>query len=135
MWLSDVSVQRPVLAFVVNLLIIVFGLVSFVQLPLREYPDIDFPIISIDTTYPGASAKIVETRITEIIEDRIAGIEGIRSISSESGDGGSRIRIEFNANRDIDDAANDLRDRVAGDYPLINQHADTAVKEESESPQ
>jgi multidrug efflux pump len=113
MWLSDTSVRRPVLALVLNLLLVVFGILSFTHLPLREYPDIDPPIISITTAYPGAAANVVETRITEAIEDRIAGIEGIRSITSKSSDGRSDITIRFNINRDIDAAANDIRDRVS----------------------
>ncbi|MBK1647943.1 efflux RND transporter permease subunit [Rhabdochromatium marinum] len=114
MMLSDLSVRRPVLATVMSLLLVAFGLVSFDRLSLREYPDIDPPVVSIDTVYPGASANVVETRITQLIEDRIAGVEGIESISSSSQDGRSRITIEFDIGRDIDGAANDIRDRVSG---------------------
>ena len=113
MILSDISVKRPVFASVVSLLLVVFGLVAFTDLPLREYPDIDPPIVSVDTLYPGASANIVETQITQLIEERIAGVEGIRSISSQSEDGRSVVTIEFSTGRDIDGAANDIRDRVA----------------------
>ena len=84
MWLSDVSVKRPVFATVISLLLVAFGLVAFDRLPLREYPDIDPPIISIRTEYIGASAAVVESRISKIIEDSIAGIEGIKTISSSS---------------------------------------------------
>jgi multidrug efflux pump len=113
MILSDVSVTRPVLAAVLSLLLIAFGLVSFERLPLREYPDIDPPVVSIETIYPGAAASVVETRITELIEDRIAGVEGIRFISSRSEDGRSDISVEFEVGRDVDAAANDIRDRVS----------------------
>ncbi|WP_127346363.1 efflux RND transporter permease subunit [Pseudidiomarina mangrovi] len=113
MLLSDVSVKRPVFASVINILLIVFGIVCFTMLPLREYPDIDPPVVSIDTSYRGASAEIVETQITQIIEDRISGIEGIKNINSTSRNGRSRISIEFTLNRDIDAAANDVRDRVS----------------------
>ncbi|MEE4377694.1 MAG: efflux RND transporter permease subunit [Candidatus Competibacteraceae bacterium] len=113
MILSDVSVNRPVFASVLSLLLIAFGLVAFDRLPLREYPDIDPPVVSIDTAYPGAAANVVETRITQVIEDRIAGVEGIRFISSESEDGRSRINVEFAVGRDIEAAANDIRDRVS----------------------
>lgn len=113
MWLSDTSVKRPVLAMVINLLIITFGLMAFNFLNLREYPDVNPPIVSVDTDYPGASAAIVETRITQIIEDRISGIAGIRSITSRSSNGRSSISIEFSSDRDIDAAANDVRDRVS----------------------
>lgn len=113
MLLSDLSVKRPVFASVVNILLVVFGAVAFSMLPLREYPDIDPPVVSIDTNYRGASAEIVETQITQVIEDRISGIEGIKNINSTSSNGRSRISIEFTLNRDIDAAANDVRDRVS----------------------
>ena len=113
MLLSDTAVKRPVLAAVMSLLLVAFGLLAFDRLPLREYPNIDPPIVSITTGYPGASAAVIESRITKLIEDQIAGIEGISFIESTSSDGRSRIRIEFNINRDIDAAANDVRDRVA----------------------
>ena len=87
MLLSDTSIKRPVFASVLALILVIFGMVAFDRLPLREYPDIDAPIVSIDTNYPGASASVVETRITQIIEDRIAGVEGIRYIDSNSSDG------------------------------------------------
>ncbi|MET0110471.1 MAG: efflux RND transporter permease subunit, partial [Candidatus Thiodiazotropha sp.] len=113
MILSDISVKRPVFASVLSLLLIAFGLVAFDQLPLREYPNIDSPIVSVETIYPGAAANVVETRITQLIEDRIAGVEGIRFISSVSEDGRSAVTIEFDVQRDIDGAANDVRDRVS----------------------
>jgi multidrug efflux pump len=113
MWISDVSVRRPVLAIVVSLLLVAFGSISFQNLPLRELPDVDPPFVSIETSYVGASAAIVESRITQPIEDRIAGIEGIRTISSTSRDGQSFITIEFALDRDIEAAANDVRDRVS----------------------
>jgi len=113
MWLSDVSVKRPVLASVLNLLLIVFGLFSLSKLSVREYPDIDPPIVSVRTNYTGASAQVVESQITQLIEERIAGIEGIRRITSSSRDGRSDINIEFDISRDIDAAANDVRDSVS----------------------
>ncbi|MCG6984566.1 MAG: efflux RND transporter permease subunit [Thiocapsa sp.] len=114
MILSDISVTRPVLATVLSLLLVAFGLVAFDRLPLREYPDIDPPVVSIETIYPGAAANVVETRITQLIEDRIAGVEGIRTVESVSEDGRSAITVEFSIDRDIDGAANDIRDRVSG---------------------
>ena len=113
MLLSDVSIKRPVFASVLSLVLIIFGIVSFMRLPLREYPDIDAPIVNIQTNYPGASADVVETRITRIIEDQIAGVSGIRFIDSNSTDGRSSISVEFSVNVDIDAAANDIRDRVS----------------------
>lgn len=114
MILSDVSVKRPVLAAVFSILLIAFGLLAFDRLPLREFPNIDPPVVSIETVYPGASADVVESRITRIIEDRIAGVEGMRFIESSSEDGRSQISIEFDISRDVDSAANDIRDRVSG---------------------
>ena len=124
MILSDVSVTRPVFASVLSLLLIAFGLVAFDRLPLREYPDIDPPVVSVETVYPGASANVVESRITQVIEDRISGIEGIRYIESVSEDGRSAITVEFDVDRDIDGAANDMRDRVSTVFDDLPDEAD-----------
>ncbi|MBK6583068.1 MAG: efflux RND transporter permease subunit [Gammaproteobacteria bacterium] len=124
MILSDLSVRRPVLAVVISLLLIAFGAVAFDLLPLREYPDIDPPVVSIETAYRGASAAVVETRITQQIEDRISGIAGVESIASSSMDGVSEITIEFSLERDIDAAANDVRDRVGGVLDQLPREAD-----------
>ncbi len=123
MLLSDISVKRPVFASVVNLLLLVFGLVAIMLLTLREYPDTDPPIVSISTSYPGASAEIIETRITQLLEDRISGIEGIKNISSSSRNGRSNITIEFNLSRDIDAAANDVRERIARAVDILPDQA------------
>lgn len=124
MVLSDLSVTRPVFASVLALLLIAFGLVAFDRLALREYPDIDAPVVSVETAYPGAAANVVESRITEIIEERIAGIEGIKSIRSESEDGESNITIEFDISRNIDAAANDVRERISGVLDNLPEEAD-----------
>ena len=124
MMLSDLSVRRPVFAAVLSLLLIAFGLISFDRLPLREYPDINPPIVSVETPYPGASAQVVETKITQLVEDAIAGIEGIRTISSASRDGRSQVTVEFEVERDIDAAANDVRDRVARTVDRLPEEAD-----------
>jgi multidrug efflux pump len=121
--LSDISVRRPVLAAVFSLLLIAFGLVAFERLPLREFPNIDSPVVSIETIYRGASADVVESRITRVIEDRIAGIEGMRFIESSSENGRSSISITFDIERDVDAAANDIRDRVSG---VLSQLPDEA---------
>jgi len=122
--LSDLSVKRPVFATVINLLLVTFGLVAFLFLPLREYPDIDPPVVSINTSYPGASAAIVETKITQLLEDRISGVEGVKSISSNSRVGRSNITIEFNLDRDIDAATNDVRDRISRALNNLPEQAD-----------
>jgi multidrug efflux pump len=120
MRISEVSIRRPVFAMVISLLLIIFGLVSLDRLAIREYPDIDRPVVSVTTRYSGASAPVIETKVTQIIEDSIAGIEGILKIESESQDERSQVRIEFDVSREIDGAANDVRDRVSrimGDLP------------------
>ena len=124
MRLSDVSVQRPVLATVLAALIVAFGLLALTRLPLQEYPTIDPPIVSIRTAYPGASADVVETRITQVLEERIAGIAGIEVISSTSTDGSSNINVEFSLSTDIDAAANDMRDRISGAADNLPDEAD-----------
>lgn len=113
MVLSDVSVKRPVFATVISLLLIAFGILSFMELPLREYPDTSPPVVSVSTSYPGASAEIVEQQITQLIEDQINGVEGVTSINSSSSDGSSRVSVEFAVGRDIDQAANDIRDKIS----------------------
>jgi multidrug efflux pump len=113
MRLPQISVQRPVLATVMSLMIVLLGLISYDRLAVREYPDIDSPVVSVRTVYPGASAEIIESQITQPLEGSLAGIEGIRTIKSSSREEVSQITIEFVVTRDADDAASDVRDRVA----------------------
>ena len=113
MILSDLSVRRPVLATVLSMVIVTLGIVGLMRLSMRELPDIDAPRVSISTSYPGAAAAVVESRVTQVLESSISGIDGIRTVSSETTDGRSSIDIEFVLNRDIDAAANDVRDRVS----------------------
>ncbi|WP_337875031.1 efflux RND transporter permease subunit [Elioraea sp.] len=127
MVLSDVSIKRPVFATVMSLLVVVLGLAAFTKLPVRELPQIDPPIVSITTQYRGAAAPVVETQVTEIIEGAIAGIEGINIISSESRDERSRVTVEFRLSRNIDAAANDVRDRVARALDRLPETAETPV--------
>ncbi len=113
MMLSDLAVRRPVFAAVAAIVLCVIGAASFFFLPVRELPDVDPPIVSISTSYAGASAEVIESRITEPIEQQIAGIQGVERINSTSRDGRSNVSIEFSLDRDIDAAANDVRDRVS----------------------
>ena len=113
MLISDVSVRRPVFAAVISLILVIIGLMSVRSLATREYPDIERPIVSISTNYRGAASEVVERRVTQIIEDQVAGISGIEKISSTSYDERSTITLEFSIDRDVDGAANDVRDRVA----------------------
>jgi multidrug efflux pump len=124
MILSDQSVRRPVFATVISLLLVILGLAAMFKLPVRQYPDVDSPVVSIDTRYRGASAEVVETKITQIIEDQIAGIEGIVKLTSSSRDERSDIRVEFNLGRDVDGAANDIRDRVSRVLDQLPSEAD-----------
>jgi multidrug efflux pump len=119
--LSDVSIERPVLATVMNLLIVVVGLAGFAALSVREYPDVDPPIVSVTTAYPGAAAETVESTITEPLEQVLNGIEGMRTIESQSGFGLSSINLEFEAGRDVDVAAVDVSNAIQrglGELPL-----------------
>jgi multidrug efflux pump len=111
-FLSDLSVRRPVFATVLSALLLILGLMAFRLLPVRELPDIDPPIISIQTGYRGASADVVETKITKVLEDRVAGLPGLAKLTSTSRDERSTINLEFDLDRDVDEAANDVRDRV-----------------------
>ncbi len=114
MTLSDLSVRRPVFAAVIAILMVLVGVVGFLSLPVREYPDTEPPIVSVGTTYAGAAAGVVETRVTQVLENALAGVEGIETITSRSRDGQSEITIEFAPGRTVDAAANDVRDRVGG---------------------
>jgi multidrug efflux pump len=110
--LSGLSIQRPVLASVMSLLIVVAGAAAFLALPVRELPDVDNPLVSITTVYLGASPETVEATITEPLERVLNGIEGIRSIDSSSAFGMSAINVEFEAGRDLDVAATDVSNAV-----------------------
>ena len=113
MSLSEFFIKKPVFCTVLSVFLIILGLLSLDKLPLRQFPDIERSQITIDTLYPGASSNIIETKITEIIEGQISGIDGIESISSVSRDGRSKITIEFIASKEINEAANDVRDSVS----------------------
>jgi multidrug efflux pump len=113
MKLSVTSIQRPVFASVMSFTILLFGIIAFSRLPVREYPDIDPPIVSVVTTYRGASPNVVETEITNVLEEQFATLEGVKTMTSSSREQGSVITIEFELRRNIDEATNDVRDRVA----------------------
>ena len=111
--ISELSLRRPVLAIVMNIIIVVFGLIGFNFLGVRDYPAIDPPNISVRTSYPGANADIVETQITEPLEKAVNGIAGIKNITSSSSNGSSNINVEFDLSIDLETAANDVRDKVS----------------------
>ena len=127
MQVSDLFIRRPVFAVVVSLLLIVGGLAALMNLPVREYPQTDRPVVSVSTVYRGASNEVIESRVTEIVEGAVAGIEGIRQITSQSQNDRSSVSIEFEVSRDPEAATSDVRDavsRVAGRLP---DGADTPV--------
>ncbi len=127
MILSDLSIKRPVFATVISMLLLVLGTAALMRMPIREYPDIDPPIVSIVTTYKGASAPVVESQITEILESAVAGIEGVKVMSSFSRDERSSIVLEFRLSRNVEAAANDVRDKVARALSRLPETADTPV--------
>ena len=124
MSLSDLSIRRPVFAAVVSLMLMVLGIIAFTRLPLRELPDVDSPVVSIDTGYAGASAAVVESRVTQLLEDAVSGIEGVDLLQSNSRNGRSSITIEFNQQREIESAANDVRDAVSRVVDRLPEEAD-----------
>ena len=127
MKLSDLSIERPVFATVMSLLLIVLGVMAFTRLTLRELPAIDPPIVSVDVDYPGASAAVVETRVTQVLEDALSGIEGVETIQSSSVNGRASVSMEFTLSRDIEGAANDVRGAVS--------RVQNRLPEESDPPQ
>jgi len=135
MRLSALSIERPVLAAVATLLLMLFGLLSYSRLPVREYPDTTFPIVSVMTVYPSADAQLVETDITSVLEDALSGVEGLRTLRSTSREGLSTIGLEFSLTRNLDAAANDVRDRVTRVQHLLPQGIESplVMKEDSDA--
>ncbi len=127
MWLSDVSVKRPVAAVVLSLLLVVFGMVSFSKLAVREMPDIESPVVSISTRYSGASATIIESQITSVLEEQLSGISGIDEISSTTRNGMSRITITFDLGYDLNTGVSDVRDAVARAQRSLPDEADDPI--------
>src|SRR5512145_3268812 len=127
MFLPELSIRRPVLATVMSLVIVLLGVISFLRLSVREYPKIDTPVVSVRTVYPGASAQVIESQVTQPLEDSLSGIEGIRTIKSVSREELSQITVEFIPERDVDAAANDVRDRVARVCGFLPEEVDEPV--------
>jgi multidrug efflux pump subunit AcrB len=113
MQLPEICIKRPVFATVLSLIILLVGLISYTRLSVREYPRIDEPVVSVNTTYRGASAEVVESQVTKILEDSLSGIEGVEVMTSQSRSEQSRINVRFTLKRDPDGAAADVRDKVA----------------------
>ena len=124
MLISEISVRRPVLAAVISLVLLILGLLAGSTLSVREYPDIQPPVVSIDTRYTGASGDVIERRITQVLEDEVSGLEGVVKMTSRSQDERSTITMEFDLDRDIDGAANDVRERVSRVLRALPEEAD-----------
>lgn len=135
MILSDTAIKRPVLTTVAALILLLVGCLAYLQLPVREYPDTDVPTVSVNTVYRGASADVVESRVTEPLEEQLSSIEGIRVLKSQSQEEISRITIEFVLGRDPDEAANDVRDRVSRARDRLPDEVDEpqVAKQESDA--
>ncbi|MBS1513554.1 MAG: efflux RND transporter permease subunit [Bacteroidetes bacterium] len=133
MSLSDTSIRRPVFAIVMSIILVLFGFVGLRYLQVREYPSIDPPIVTVTTNYPGANADVIETQITEPLEQNLNGIEGIRTLSSVSREGVSIITVEFNLERDLESAANDVRDRVSRAQRNLPRDVDPPVIEKADA--
>ena len=135
MILSDISIRRPVLATVMNLLIVLVGIIAYDRLSVREYPNIDVPVVTVKTDYPGANAVIMESQVSQPLEDSLSGIEGIDFMTSVSRAESSQITINFKLDRDADAAANDVRDRVARVRGLLPDEIDEPIvsKEEADA--
>jgi multidrug efflux pump len=133
MLISDLSIRRPVFATVMSLLLMVLGVMAFSRLTLRELPAIDPPIVSVDVSYPGASAAVVETRVTQVLEDALSGIEGIETLQSRSVNGRSSVTLEFTLTREIEAAANDVRDAISGVADQLPDEADPPEVEKADS--
>jgi len=125
--ISSLSIRRPVLSLVMTIIILLFGAIGMSYLGVREFPNVDRPIVSVSTTYVGANSDVIDTQITEPLEQAINGIPGINSMSSSSRDGSSRITIEFDLNVDLETAANDVRDKVAAARRLLPSDAEPPV--------
>src|SRR3972149_4506952 len=119
MSLSSISIRRPVVAIVMSIVIVLFGIIGYTYLGIREYPAVDPPIITVSTTYVGANADVIESQITEPIEESVNGIAGIRTLTSVSRDGRSTITVEFDIDVDLEAATNDVRDRVSRAMSLL----------------
>lgn len=125
--ISELSIRRPVLATVLTIIILLFGFIGYTYLGVREYPSVDNPIISVQCSYPGANADVIENQITEPLEQNINGIPGIRSLSSVSQQGSSRITVEFELSVDLETAANDVRDKVSRAQRFLPRDCDPPI--------
>jgi multidrug efflux pump len=133
MFISDICIRRPVLAMVISLILVIFGMFSFVHLPVREFPDVDPPIVNVATNFRGASAEVMESQVTQVMESAVSGISGIKTISSTSREEASRVNIEFSLSRNIDVAAADVRDKVSRAVRDLPDEVDAPVVQKADA--
>ena len=131
--LSTISIKRPVLAIVMSLAIILFGGIGFSFLGVREFPSVDPPVVNVSTSYVGANSDVIESQITEPLEEAVNGVQGIRTITSVSREGRSSITVEFELGVDIEAAANDVRDKVSGALNRLPQDVDPPRVEKADA--
>ncbi len=135
MVLSDISIRRPVFATVINLVVLLIGIISYQRLAVRLIPNVDTPVVTVNTSYPGASAQVIESQITQPIEDALSGVEGIDFMSSVSREQSSQVTIRFRLDRDPDGAASDVRDRVGQARGFLPEEADEPIIQKQEADQ
>ena len=135
MVLSDLSIRRPVFATVINLVVLLLGIIAFQRLAVRLIPNVDVPVVTVNTTYPGASAQVIESQVTQPIEDALSGVEGIEYMQSVSREQSSQVTIRFRLNRDPDAAASDVRDRVAQARQFLPTEVDAPIIQKQEADQ
>ena len=130
--ISEISIKRPVLSTVMTIILLLFGMIGYKFLGVREFPSVDNPLISVNVTYPGANAEVIMNQITEPLEQNINGIPGIRSLSSVSSQGSCRITVEFELSVDLETAANDVRDKVSRAQRYLPRDCDPSDHSERE---
>src|SRR5688572_15927176 len=135
MVLSDLSIRRPVFAWVLNIVVVLVGVIAFSRLPVRQIPNVDTPVITVNTSYPGASAQVIESQVTQPIEDALSGVEGIEFMSSVSREQSSQVTLRFRLDRDPDGAASDVRDRVGQARGVLPEEVDEPIIQKQEADQ
>ncbi|HEX9795021.1 MAG TPA: efflux RND transporter permease subunit, partial [Planctomycetota bacterium] len=133
MTLPELCIRRPVFATVLSLVIVLIGLVCYERLSVREYPNIDPPVVTVETVYPGASAQIIESQVTQVLEDALAGLEGVDFTRSISREQFSQITVTFHLSRDPESAASDVRDRVARGRGQLPDEVEEPVVQKAEA--
>jgi multidrug efflux pump len=135
MVLSDISIKRPVFAWVLNFVVLLVGIIAYTRLPVRLIPNVDVPVVTVSTSYPGASAQVIESQVTQPIEEALSGVEGVEFMESVSREQSSQVTIRFRLNRDPDGAAGDVRDRIAQARGVLPDEVDEPIVQKQEADQ